>query len=370
MNVLRLNVGLACFGLLVGMAGSAQAQLKPDKRLTQKISVDDDAAIVADVLKELGDKYKLPIDVIGDTSDITESSRITLVGDGVTLGSVLHLICESKYLVSYLEKGRMKVARVDEDEKNMTPRQYSLVGIVPAIDPQVLAGLYLPQFTSGLWKDVDQEGGEVLALSPQAITVRHTRTVHAELQNLFGQLSAAATNRPKLLSPQEKAEQAMLRKLQTPVQLAAGEVSLKEFLDQLLKKEQIPYTIDLTALEDESIAWKDLKITIDDTKQSPASRLDALSTDHNLSWRFADEFVQLTTQTKGTEQMSIRVYDIRKKIGPNQPPEAFTQKLLSDKELGPWQADEGEGGAFMILGTSLVIRHSTVAHAKIAKLIN
>jgi len=370
MHVIRLIVGLIPFGMMMAAPLIAQAQLKPDKRLTQKISIDYDKTPADEVLKELSDKYKLPIDLIGEAADLIEGYPITLSGDGVMLGSVLHWICESHYAVSYIEKGRLRIARIDEDEKILTPRQYPLAGIVPAIDPQVLANVYLPQFTSGKWKAIDEEGGDVLAMSPQAITILQSRAAHAELQDFFQQLSAAGTNRPRLLTPQEKVELALLRKLQTPVQLAPGEFTLKEFLDQLLKKEQFAYAIDVTSLMDESIDLQKLKVTVDDTKQSAESRLDALAAEHKLSWRFADEFVQIASQDKGAEQMSIRVYDIRKKIAPNQPAEALMQKLLGDKELGPWQVNDDVGGAFIVIGNWLVIRHNSAAHSKIAKLIN
>jgi hypothetical protein len=95
----------------------------------------------------------------------------------------------------------------------------------------------------------------------------------------------------------------------------------------------------------------------------------AIAAEHNLSWRFDDEVIQVISAEKADERMSIRVYDVRKKVGPNNPVTTLMLNLIANKDLGPWQAKEGTGAGIMPFGDNLVIRHDGASHAKIAKLL-
>lgn len=354
---------LAC--LLLCAPLMAQAQQKTDKRLLQKISVDFTAKPVEEVLKELGEKYKLPVEFDPSVASIgAGSSPFSLTADGVMLGSVIHLVCESEGLEYTIEKGRLVVTAPQPEDK-LTVREYAIGTLGSVVDLQLFA-VSLVGLTSGAWKDVDGEGGSITAIKPQSITIQQTRKVHSELQELFDQITTALSGRPRVQTAQDRADQLIIRKLQTPGQLTAGEMPLPELLEQLLKKNGIPHWIDQVALADEGIDLTKLNSTVEGKKMPAAARLDALTSEHNLSWRVADEVVQITTAEKANSQLTVKVYDVR---NANRPLNILAEQLTSNKDLGPWQIDDGEGGALLPMGNFLVIRQSAANHAKIAKLL-
>ena len=248
---------------------------------------------------------------------------------------------------------------------SLVVRDYPLAAL-GGVDPRVLS-VGLVELTSGFWMDIDGEGGEIVAMTPQALRIRQTRAVHDELQSLFDQIAAATGGRGRVLTAQGKAEQAMIRKLQTPAQFSTDKTALPELLDQLLQKNGIPFWIDQTALADEGIDWTKLESTVAVKKLSPAARLDAIVTEHQLAWRFADEVVQITTEVKSNERLFTRVYDIRRS---NQPGPVLAQQLMQNPDLGPWVVNDGEGGGILPVGTLLLVRQSAKVHARIAKLLN
>lgn len=369
MHRLTLPLILAWSGLLLSAPRIVEAQSGPDKRLLQKTSVQVDAKPVEDVLRELGEKHKLTVEF--DPSVAAEGngkSPFSLTADGLTLGSVIHLACDSANLVYVVDKGRLLVTTRAADENILIAREYSLAPLGAVPDPQVLAA-GLMEVTSGKWEVVNGEGGSFVAISPRSMTIRQSRAAHAELQSLFEQIAAAATGRGRAPSAQDRAEQTIVRKLQTPTQLPAGPLAVSEVLDQLLKKNGVPFWVDVAAMEADGIDWTKATSTIEGKKMPTAARLDAVLNELELSWRVADEVVQITTRVKASEHMVARVYDVRRLITPNRSLNALALQLTNTKELGPWAVTDGEGGSLMKLGTLLVVRHNAGVHSKLAGML-
>lgn len=368
MNRLTFSLVLAWSGLLLSTPPIIEAQSGPDKRLLLKTSIQVDAKPVEDVLRELVEKHKLAVEFDPSVAaDGHGKSPFSLTAD-LTLGSAIHLACESANLVYAIDKGRLLVTTREADAKNLFAREYPLAPLGAITDPQELV-TGLMEVTSGMWKDVDGEGGEFVAISPRSLTIRQSREVHVELQSLFEQIAAAATGRGRTPSIQDRAEQTIARKLQTPAQLAAGPVALPDLLDQLLKKNGVAFWIDVAALADEGIDWTKLTTTVEGKKMPTAARLDAILGEHQLSWRVANEVVQITTRVKASEQQVARVYDVRRMLTPNRPLNALSMQLTSTKELGPWEVTDGEGGSLMEWGTLLVVRHNFAVHTKLAGML-
>jgi hypothetical protein len=365
MHHLRLLLAVICCGLFLSQPQSASAQAKPDKRLLQKVSIKADARPIDEFLKELGEKNKLPVDFDPSIAkDGAEKLPFTLTADGITLGSVINLACEACGFVSTIEKGRLLVAmRISNEE---TVRDYPLAPLGGNVDLRTLS-TGVVELTSCPWESGDFKGGAIVQASPDSLKIRQNRAGHAEVQALFELLSNAASGKARALTPQDRAEQAITRKLQAPSQVASAETELPELLNQLLKKNGIPFWIDETALSDESIDWKKLSSTPDAKKMPASKRLDAIAEEHKLSWRIADEVVQITSATKGDETMFCRIYDVSHLM---RPLPVVMQEFTSNKDLGKWAIDDGVGGELMPFGTSLVIRQNAKAHAKIAKLLN
>ena len=281
---------------------------------------------------------------------------------------MIDLACRSAHLTYSVEKGKLLVSTPDAEDQNLVVHQYALAPLGAIPDVQVfMTGLQ--RVTSGSWTDIDGDGGEFVTATPQSLSIRQTRRVHAELQTLFESLAAAATGRTRPLTVQERAEQTIVRKLQTTTQLPGGEMPASAVLDQLLKKNSIPYWVDIVALQDEGIDWTKATSMIDAKKMPIAMRLDSILDELKLAWRVDNELVQITTRAKANEQLITQVYDVRRLITPNRSPETLALELTSNKEFGPWEETDGEGGNVMVLNTLLVVRQKDAIHAKLAKLL-
>jgi hypothetical protein len=268
-----------------------------------------------------------------------------------------------------LEKGKLLVVSRAADDEKLISREYSLAALGGIIDPQVLS-IKLPEFTSWKWMEIDQEGGEVVGMTPQSITIRQTRTAHEDIQKFFDQLATVVSGKARAATPQDRAEQLIFRKLQTPALPPADVTTLPEIFDALLRKNGVPYWVNEQSFQNENIEWQKLTSTLDAKKIATTKRLDALAAEHKFSWRYEDEVIQVTSAEKALQQMFIRTYEVRNKIGPNNPIEALVQQLVKNEDLGPWQVNDGTGAGIMSIGTSLMIRHNSNGHAKLAKLLN
>lgn len=360
---------LICTGVTLSIQLDAQAQTKPDKRLQQKVSVNLDAKPIEEALRELCEKHKLPVEFDASLKDEgIVGPPVSLTADGITLNSAIRLACATYDLVPALENGKLLILARNADEKNLFNREYSLAPLGGNVSPQQFS-IYLVGITSGHWKEVDQEGGEVLAVSPQSITVRHCRTVHEEIQNLLDQIAAVSGGKARAANPQDRAEQQVLRKLQVPALPPADVTTLPEILDQLLQKNGISYWIDDVAMKEASIEWKNLTSKLDAKKIPPSKRLDAIAAEHKLSWKYEDEVVQITTLAKLADEMLVRVYDVRNKVNANFPPAALAQQLIANKDLGAWMISDDYGGCIIPIGTSLMIVQKGEGQEKIAKLL-
>ncbi len=369
MNRLAMLIIVSCGWLFLSVPLVAEAQSNADKRLLQKTSIKAEAKLVEEVLRELCEKHKLVVEFDPSVKENAAGEvPFTLTADGLTLGSVIDLACRSSSLTYYMEKGKLLISTSDAEDANLVVRQYALaaLGSIPDM-PTFLDGLQ--RVTSGFWMDIDGDGGEFVAVTPQSLSIRQTRRVHEELQSLFENLAAAASGRARPITVQERAEQLIVRKLQSITQLPGGNISVSEVLDQLLKKSGIPYWIDLIALQDESIDWDKATSTVDAKKMPIAARLDSILEELKLVWRVDDEVVQITTREKASEQLSTRVYDIRRLVSPNRTPQSLASELTNNKEFGPWVETDDEGGNVMVLNTLLIVRQNDAIHVKLAKLL-
>jgi len=365
---IRTGILAALIALTVGVSDST-GQVRPDKRLTQKISVQAEKRRVEDLIRELGEQNKLPVEFHPSVAaDAAGETPVTLNVDGVSLGAVLRIVCQSASLVHAVDKGKLIVMTREADNANLFLRQYPLGPLGNIVDPQELA-IGLTMLTSGPWADVDGEGGEIVAATPQGFTIRQNRAVHAELQELFEMLSGAS-GRARTPSPAERQDQMRLKKLQVPAPLTESELSLPDLLKQILTSNGVPYWVDEVAFLDEGVQWKELACAIDPKKLSPIARLDAVAAEHPVSWRFADEVIQLTTRVRGEELMVNRIYDVRRALGPNLNSAELARRLTANSDVGKWLEVDEEGGVVVPVGTSLIVRQNAAAHGRIAKLLS
>lgn len=364
MNRFAVWIVVVGSGWFLGVSQVAEAQSSGEKRFLQKTSIQVEAKPVEEVLRELCEKHK--IEVIFDPSveaNAAGESPFTLTADGLTLGSVIDLACRSSHMTYSLEKGKLLISTQDADDVNPIVLQYPMAALGPIPDLDLFMD-DLQLMTSGVW-----EAGDMVATNPQTLSVKQTRTVHAELQSLFGSLTAASTGRARPLTFQERANEVIVRKLQSPKPFSEGTMPASEVLDQLLVKNGIPYWVDLQALQDAGIDWTQATAMTNAQKMPTAARLDSLLDEHKLAWRVDNELVQITTRENANERMFTRVYDIRRAVTPDRPPETLAAELTSNKEFGPWEVTDGDGGNVMVLNTLLIVRHNEAIHAKLAALL-
>jgi hypothetical protein len=365
MNRLTCSLLGIAIGLLFGLPGLASAQSGVEKRWQQKTNVNVDAQPVKDFIQELCDKHK--VDVEFDPSVEKDQYSVTpfsLTADGITFGSVIDLACESSELVYGTGNGKLLISTAGADDMNMYVVQYPLAPLGPIPEPALFAS-GIQSLNNGYWKELAGDGGEV-KVTPQSLDILQNRRTHAELEKLFDVIASANSGRPRPPTQKEKAEQLLLRKLQSPRVLPAESISIKDCLDQLLKKGGIPYWIHAQDLADHGIQLDQLMVMGDGKKMSIGARLDAILADTPLGWRVKDEVVQITSREYLTPKMVPRVYDVRRLITPDRTPQTMASELIENAEFGPWAEAEGDGGHVMSLNQFLVVFQTDAIHAKLA----
>ena len=90
---------------------------------------------------------------------------------------MIDLACRSAFLTYSVEKGKLLVSTLEVDKEKLIVRQYPLapLGAIPDVQ-ELMDGLQ--RVTSGIWKDLDGDGGEFVAATPQSLTIRQTRSAH------------------------------------------------------------------------------------------------------------------------------------------------------------------------------------------------
>jgi hypothetical protein len=350
---------MVVWGCLATMTVAAQAQGAPDRRWGQKTSVHVSAQPAAQFLTELCQKHKLPVEFDPEDKKSVDSHLFTLDADGVSLGSVIDLVCESGYLSYTVDQGQLRVTTDGYADTHPYPMTYPLAALGPI--PEVSEFAFgIESMTSVPWGETENKYG------PQGVTITQSRRIHRQIEQFFVTVGTALAGRPRAPTPQEKAEQALFRKLQFLKPFEGDATHVQAALDQLLTKNGIPVWIDAVTLGDESIDLSQLITVIDPKKLATNVRLDNLLKEHKLAWFIRNEVVQITTQEKLDSHEFVVVYDIRRAITPMRSATQVAEELMANAEYGPWQSVDGDGGYAMAHQSFLIVYHNAARHAKLA----
>lgn len=359
-------VGL--LGLVTLLADLCTAQTGSDPRLIQKVKLSGEATPLDELLQSLCAKPKLKLDLNEarlKEEGIDPKTPIQLGDplDGVTLGSALTLLLEPHGLDYSVEKGVLKVLATP-DQEALFRVSYPLTGL-EQIESATLI-LALETMSAGLWDSIDGIGGKVVDVGPRGITIEQTRGTHRDLADLLIRIQAAMTGKRPTSSISERSEDLLRKALARPVAFPDETVTLKQLPEQLRSVLKINVLLARHRLEDEGIKL-DTKVTLSSKKQPAIQTLAEALAPLKLTTAVRQEVLSITTQAAENETLLVRIYSPRG--GNNRSPLELAEQLTQNKELGPWEDTDGEGGAVAVVGPLLLIRQSATVHEQLTRLI-
>jgi len=368
---LMLFVNAAC--CLLGQAHAAD-QTAPDQRLQQPTTVKADRVPIKTIIDELARKHDLQVTwskrcIRQDYLNMSVSLNIS----GIQLQSALNLLCQSLGLEYLLENGQLLMLSRTEAYEMLVEQKHALAELRPL---HATVGEFtdsIRQATSGQWKDIDGVGGLFARWDESDVVVLQTRAVHAEIDDLFAQLKAQVTGRPRPLTSVELANNRLLAVLNQPTRWKAGQSTLSAALELIARPFPGKLVIHHSAIAAARIDPDQINVALEDTAEPAATLLSRICAERKLSWFVADEVLQLTTRIRADERLVTRVYNIRGRPMPEYSPTELADAAdllatLNEIEgFRPWARIDGVGGTISNLGPLLVIRQNRAVHEKLAK---
>ncbi len=346
------------------------AQTGPDKRLIQKTTIAADQVPLRELLQQLCDKHKLKLEIdskgLADEG-IQESLPATIHVDGVTLGSALNLLLHPHGLRHFVEKGTLFVLSQKIAEETLVTRTYPLSGLgLAAGDLEAFQLLLQDVGTTAPWQETEGVGGQIVNITPQAMTIEQSRVGHDEIADLLQRLAAALAGKRRPPMPVERAEDLIRKGLAKPATFPAGEMMLPELIKLLQANYKLNVWIDTIPLADEGVDPEGVKLTFSGNKQALGPALAEALKNDNLAWLIRDELLQITTTELANEYMVTRIYDVRRQ---NRPTAEIAAQLEEQADLGPWEDADGVGGCTAVFGPLLLVSQTAATHDKIATLL-
>lgn len=354
------RLGLMLLFMICGLTYAAEASAQGnDRRWQQRTSVHAIAVPTEDVLKDLCQKHKIEIEFDpGPGNEGAADWPFTMEADGVSVGSVIEIACQSAGLSYIVDKGTLKIRSYGEDDKNPYPVLYPLNQLGPIPDPALFLD-ELKFMTTPFWSDDRYK----IAIGPRGLEATASRRMHVKVERFLDVVSAAVATRPRAPTAEEKANQLLSRKLQTPRPFTGNATTVKEALDQLLTQNDIPLWIDAIAIGDEMLDLSQLTVTIDPKKVPTSARLDAMLTPHKLIWSIRNEVVQVTTLEKASDEDYVVAYPIRHLISPTRSAQSIVEEILTHPDI------DFEYGHAMEFKSVLFVDQNMIGHSKVAALL-
>lgn len=362
---------LVCSLLLVfHLFAIAQGEVIRDKRLLQKASLEAENIPLKEVAEELSRKHKLPLR-IDKTVDETRDGEvtITLKVNGVTLQSLLTLICEStgSRLAWTVDKTGVTLINREAEEQRQQAIDYSLTAFAVLFsEPEELQEL-LEFCTSGPWEEIDGIGGKILAQTPQSVRVQQSERIHLEIAEIFGALEGIVSGRKVPPSPIESTNGRLRAALARPTAAPKGEFTIQTALEELLGGSKVPFILSPN-LHDEGIDLTQAA-SFEPGRKPLQALLAEILNPLKLEVLVENEVVKVTTRSALEEHFSTQVYDVRKLLSGTTSIEDIAGRIRQAEGTGPWEDSDGLGGVILPLKQVLVIRHHPAAHGRIGELL-
>jgi len=368
------NVSAAVFGaitcVIILNCASSSAVRPGNERFLQKSRIHVNETAFEDVIGQLAEQEHLDMKL--DPSVVAEGAhkvKVTLNFDGISLRSVLNLLCESitpgiQHRVD--DAGRILFLTDLEEAAHFVVRKYPLTSLGSLMSDSDQLTQVLIWTTSGPWKKLDGEGGEILSTEQGVITIRQSRNVHEQIENLFLQLASVSSGHPLSSLPFETTEAGLRKSLDTMSSPHQGKISLKDFFSEVLGSQGIPYWLSPQALKEVG----DAVITLDGKSRPVRETLQIALHPLKLSFEIEDEVIKIRPVGFAEDRMITKVYDIRKLAFPTRSSQEVMASLESTEEIGRWFNVDGEGGTMAVIGPLLVIRQTVMSHEKIAAVLD
>jgi serpin B len=309
------------------------------KALDKMVSVNAEQrplqTVVSDVARQIGVPLFLDRDGFAEEG-VAIDSPITFKYSGISARSALNLILRQVHVawiirneVLFLTSGLKVEEQVEVHVYDMTeiaPKLRSTIGVVSYDLTTISNAIHTTIQPDSDWGNGPgvimpyRNGGVVALVIPQ------TQAVHSEVSDFLEELRAITRSRsapsadqplentkPSVptteLSTVEQRETAILKALDKTVDVDYQDRPLEEVIAGLGRQLDVPVRIDRQTLTDEGVAL-DWPVTIRFPGITGRSALELVLSPVQLDWIVHHEVLNITTNTKASEFLETRVYDV------------------------------------------------------------
>ncbi|MHC4878536.1 MAG: permease prefix domain 1-containing protein [Planctomycetota bacterium] len=289
----------------------------------------------------------------------------------VTLAQALDVILEELELTWIVRNGIITVTSVDaaNDPSRMFSRSYNIQPLIRAgISPQTLSDV-LTSNTNAMWEEIDGEGGRLINLLGNVLTIRQTFPAHREIRKLLFKLARPGTG-PWIEYAEERDSLTSLLQEQLSTR-GESDTPLQNWLDQLSMQFEMPIVMDRLAITE-------LGYTVDEPVNLPSlenvpleSVLDICLDELELALILRSGVPTLTSVDIEHDStcMTTGVYDVRRVLQVGIEAEQFVDAVQS-MSGGQWEQINGTGGTLTLAENGLLVVTQTDAeHRAIQRLL-
>lgn len=362
-----------CLTLIVTQACSqvllAQSAPQLNRKFAKRVTVEIKDEPIGKFLNDLAREHKVTIKIdsykiAADGFSIDDTISLSL--KNVSLLTVIKLASESLELTCLPEGSGLFVTTHPVAQDLLYERQYNVPWIrTLRVDASALTeAIYTT--TSGPWLEIDQEGGEFTAVGPAAFRARQNWQNHQEMENLIFQFESIIRGKGEYRG--SPAELEIMKLLQKNIEQSEGASTLSEYLNNLLAENGINFWIDNSELSNEGIA-SNVMIEFTPGKKSIFEHLSEALSPHGIVPYIDGEVVKITTTPAAKEELTIRVYDVRKQVRQVGTATAVQDVIEKTAGTGLWQNVDQDGGGIQEVGPLLAISQNRAGHRKLIELL-
>lgn len=375
------------------------------RTLGKQTTLDVDEMPLGELLARIAEDHGLQIAIDTITlkhEDVALDTPVTLHVAGITLRSALRLILDPLTLEALILDEALTVTTTTWAADCLQARVYDVGRLVRDGNYAALQNVLRDCIDPDTWDDNGGPGSIKSVPSARALAVRQTQIAHERVAWLLAELDRCVHSEPGAVprpgpDPVRDAETAIREKLASRCTLKSDGNTLETVLKQLAADKKIPLWFDRRPLEQEDLSL-DEPVTVQLRAIRVESALNYLLGRRSMGWIVEDEVLKITTAERATNNLVIRLYDIREFKrdrrrdwawpptlgGGNSPVQVFatlTPDLLSPYDVAgvmdtlrdtvepdTWD-DNGGAGTEVPFGGFLVIRQTAAIQDQIATVL-
>lgn len=291
-----------------------------DRTLAKPVSVDFTDVPILDALASLVKEYHLPlwIDKAAiSEAGIDEKSSVTLRLEGVSLRTVLRLICEPLQLTWMVRDDALVVTTAVRSASRLETRIYEVGHLLYQNNIDELIEVLTSCIEPDSWDEVGGPGSVRAIKASRVLVIRQTPSVQSRISILLSEIQECVSEPAERKEPVARQNRPLTirEKLTELCEIDAEEMPLDRVMAKLASQQKIPLWIDHDALHNEGISV-DEPVTIRLRGVKLESALNLILKPQKLAFVVDEDVLKITTGVQWGQSLTTRTYDVRDLVRP------------------------------------------------------